>query len=106
MEVFRTRNKYWNELLERNNPIEVSTRNARQVAYLDRVIPRTEIATRISNIDNAYLNKVATKWFWDKNTAVTAWGPLHNIMSISHYNRPYQRATLGEYSNIEIYHKL
>lgn len=66
VEVFRSRNKYWNDLLERNDPSEVSHRNARQVAYLDRLIPRSEIATRISHMDPAYISKVATKWFWDK----------------------------------------
>jgi len=41
VEVFRARNSYWNDLLERNDPTSVSARNARQVAYLDRIIPRT-----------------------------------------------------------------
>ena len=105
VEVYRARNSYWNDLLERNNPIRESARNARQVAYLDRIIPRTEIATRISHMDDAYLNRVATKWFWDKETAVTAWGPLHNVINMCHYNRPYKRATLGEYSFSDVYLK-
>lgn len=25
-------------------------------------------------------------------------GPLHNVINMCHYNRPYKRATLGEYS--------
>jgi len=41
VEVYRARNTYWNDLLERNNPVDESVRNARQVAYLDRLIPRT-----------------------------------------------------------------
>ncbi len=69
--------------------------NARQVAYLDRIIPRTEVATRITHMDSAYLSRVATKWFWDKETTVSAWGPLHNVINMCHYNRPYKRATLG-----------
>ncbi len=81
--------------MERNDPSEVSHRNARQVAYLDRLIPRSEIATRISHMDPAYISKVATKWFWDKDLAITAWGPLHNVMVHAHYNRPYRRSTLG-----------
>lgn len=103
--MFRARNKYWNDLLERNDPREASARNARQVAYLDRVIPRTEIATRISHMDGAYLSRVATKWFWDKETSVSAWGPLHNVINMCHYNRPYKRATLGEYSFADVYLK-
>lgn len=97
-EVFRARNKYWNELLERDCPISNSARNATQAAYLDRLIPRTEIATRISNMTTNYLQNVATKWFWDKETSVYGWGPLHNVMTDAHYVRMYKRATLGDYS--------
>lgn len=65
-QVFRARNKYFNDLLEFNDPNKVSLANAKQVAYLDRLINRTEIATRISNMTADYIKKVATKWFWDK----------------------------------------
>ena len=56
-------------------------------------------------MDDAYITRVATKWFWDKETAVTAWGPLHNVINMCHYNRPYKRATLGEYSFADVYLK-
>jgi hypothetical protein len=49
-------------------------------------------------MDPDTLSRIAGKWFWDKEIAVAAWGPLHHVMSISHYNRPYKRSTLGEYS--------
>lgn len=45
-----------------------------------------------------YLTKLAGKWFWDKETAVTGYGNLHSAMLNAHYNRTYKRATLGEYS--------
>lgn len=60
VEIFRARNTYWNDLLEQNDPQQVSSKNASQVAYLDRIIPRTESATRISNMDSAYMTKVAS----------------------------------------------
>lgn len=44
----------------------MSWANSIQVAYLDRMISRTEIATRISNMDPSTVSKIATKWFWDK----------------------------------------
>ena len=40
-EVFRARNRYFNDLLESNNPTEVSLVNGEQIAYLDRLISRT-----------------------------------------------------------------
>lgn len=65
-EVFRARNTYWNELLERNCPIETAHRIANQAGYLGRLINRTEVATRISAMDEAYLRGIASKHFWDK----------------------------------------
>jgi hypothetical protein len=54
-EVFRARNKYFNDLLEFNDPSIVSFANSKQLAYLDRLIPRSEIATRISHMTPKYL---------------------------------------------------
>lgn len=101
-EVFRARNSYWNELLERDCPIQTSHRIANQAAYLGRLVNRTEVATRITNMDVNYLQNTASKWFWDKETSVYAWGPLHNIINQGHYNRRYKRATLGEYSIVRV----
>jgi predicted Zn-dependent peptidase len=100
--VFRARNTYWNELLERDAPIESSRRIANQAAYLGRLIDRTEVATRISNMTPNYLQNIASKWFWDVETCIYAWGPLHNIMVSELYGRRYRRATLGEYSIIKV----
>ena len=104
-EVFRARNKYFNDLLQQNDSAEVSAANGRQAAYLDRIINRTEIATRISHMTPNYISKMATKWFWDKETAVSGYGNLHHHMSNSHYNRTFKRATIGAYSQMMVYFK-
>lgn len=104
-EVFRARNRLFNDLLEANDPLEVSARNARKLAYLDRLISRTETATRASHMTADYITKVATKWFWDKETAVTAYGNLHSGMVNAHYNRTFRRATLGEYSMVAVHYQ-
>lgn len=103
-EVFRSRNKYWNELLEYNNPEKVSWNNSKQAAYLDRLISRTEAATRISNMTVKYVNDTANKWFWDKEIAVSAYGNLHHVMVNAIYNRTFKRSTLGEYSYVMVKH--
>ena len=51
-----------------------------------------------------YLSKVATKWFWDKETAVTGYGNLHGGINNAHYNRTFKRATLGEYSQVMVHY--
>lgn len=99
-EIFRARNSFWNDLLNENCPVAVSVKNSKQAAYLNHLPTRTEIATRISHMDLNFMQNTATKWFWDKEIAVTAWGPLHNVMTEAHYNRPYKRSTLGEYSMV------
>jgi predicted Zn-dependent peptidase len=104
-EVFRARNKYFNDLLQQNNSAEVASENARHAAYLDRVINRTEIATRISHMTPEYIKSVASRWFWDVETAVTAYGNLHSGMVNAHYNRMFKRATLGEYSQVSVHYQ-
>ena len=93
---------YWQDLLDRECPIDVAVRNSTQAAYLNRLITRTELATRISHMDPKYVQGMASKWFWDQETGVYAWGPLHNVANSGHFNRPYKRATLGEYSFIRV----
>ena len=56
-EVFGARNRFINDLHG-------------QLAYLDRFISRTEKATRFYHMTPDYISKVASKWFWDKETAV------------------------------------
>lgn len=51
----------------------------------------------------SYVKSVASKWFWDKETAVTGWGNLHSAISNAHYNRTFKRATLGEYSQVAVH---
>jgi processing peptidase subunit beta len=77
--------------------------NGEQIAYLDRLISRTETATRISHMTPQYVSKVASKWFWDKETAVAGYGNLHSHMSSAHYNRTFKRATLGDYSQVAVH---
>lgn len=99
-EVYRARNKYFNDLLQQNDSAEVAAENARYAAYLDRVVNRTEIATRISHMTPEYIKTVASRWFWDVETAVTAYGNLHTGMVNGHYNRMFKRATLGDRKSV------
>lgn len=53
-------------------------------------------------MDPQYVSNVASKWFWDNDTSITAWGPIHGLMADSIYSRMYRRATLGEYSMLRV----
>jgi len=95
VEVFRARNKLYNDLLTQENSADVAKEIATQVLYLNRRIPRSEFAKRLSHMDNDYISRVCHKWFWDAEVSAVAWGPIHGLMSLSHYNRPIKRSSLG-----------
>merc|ERR1719188_1718204 len=99
-EVFRARAKYWNDLLNEQSGSQTNEKLAEQVIHFGRVVPRSELATRISNAaENKHLQRIATEWFWDRDIAATAWGNLHGVSSNSSYNRGWRRSTLGWYGN-------
>jgi len=96
-EMFRTRNKMFNDLLNQEDGKKLSSEMAHQVSYLGRRIPRSEFATRISNIEKNYLQRVVLDKFFDSDLSLVAWGPIHQVIAYSHYNRPLKRSTLGWY---------
>jgi len=44
---------------------------------LNRRIPRSEFAKRISSIEKGYLQRVVLDKFFDTDISLVAWGPLH-----------------------------
>jgi len=99
VEVFRAKNKLYNDLLQQETGNDVTQALGNQLLYLNRVVPRTEIATRIANIEQSHLSRVARNWLFDAEVSAVAWGPIHNLMTLSHYNRPMRRSTLGWYGD-------
>jgi len=99
VEVFRARNKLYNDLLQQESGNDIAANIGQQLLYLNRVVPRSETATRISNIEGGHLSRVARNWFFDVDISAVAWGPIHNLMAFSHYNRPMRRSTLGWYGD-------
>lgn len=53
--------------------------------YFKRRVPVSEIAYRISNIDNRHLRQVCKKWFQGKEPSVTNWGPASGIEEVGPY---------------------
>jgi processing peptidase subunit beta len=103
VEVFRGKNHLYNELLQQETGTDIAHSLGNQLLYLGRKVPRSETATRVSNIECSHLSRVARNWFFDKEVSAVAWGPIHNIMTLSHYNRPLRRSTLGWYGDAQ-YH--
>jgi len=103
VEVFRAKNRLYNELLQHETGNDITQSIGNQLLYLNRVVPRSEIATRISNIEQQHLSRVARNWFFDRDISAVAWGPTGHLMALSHYNRPIRRSTLGWYGDAHIY---
>jgi hypothetical protein len=47
--------------------------------YLNRRVPKSEIAFRISNMDNKHLRQVCNKWLRHAHPSITNWGPAKAI---------------------------
>lgn len=53
--------------------------------YLNRHVPRTEIAQRVANIDKDLIKEVCKRWFEGKEASITNWGPMHGIRQEGSY---------------------
>lgn len=102
-EMFRARNEIFNGLLNKENGHELASEMAHQVSYLGRRIPRSEFAKRISSIEKNTLQRIVLDKFFDADISVVGWGPIHQVMAFSHYNRPLKRSTLGWYGSAQYY---
>jgi predicted Zn-dependent peptidase len=65
-EVFRARNKSWMDLLQEDCGCCLNNRIGKQLLYLNRRVPRSEEATRISALTPGHLTRAANRWFFDR----------------------------------------
>lgn len=78
-ELYRAKNKIYNELLNTETGSEVIQTLASQLIYMNRRVPRSEIAKRISSMDARFLEKTYTKWLWDCELALAFYGPTFMV---------------------------
>lgn len=79
LEVQRSKQKLFNELCMIESATDALQQIGPQILYLKRRVPKSEIAYRISNIDNKHLRHVCHKWFQDVEPSVTNWGPSQGV---------------------------
>lgn len=85
VEVFRARNKYYNELLN-NTGVEATNHEiAKQVINLGRRVPRSEVAKRIAHFDAFHMKNLCYEWFYDAEPSITNWGPIEGVSSMGSY---------------------
>lgn len=98
VEVIRARNKLYNELMGIQSCTDVLQQIGPQMLYLNRRVPRSEIAKRVSHIDAYHLKHLANEWFYDAEPSFTNWGPIESVSQVGSY-KYFKLHTLATVSN-------
>eukprot|EP00347_Sterkiella_histriomuscorum_P022409 403338596 len=85
LEVSRAKQKLFNELCMIESATDSLQQIGPQMLYLDRRVPKSEIAFRASNIDNKHLRQVCNKWFHNVEPSITNWGPSAGVSQVGPY---------------------
>lgn len=85
VEVYRARNKYYNELLSKDGVTDSLHDIATQIMHLGRRVPRSEIAKRIAHFDAYHMKNLCYEWFYDAEPSIVNWGPIEGTSSIGSY---------------------
>ena len=98
VEVYRARNKYYNELMASSGVVETVKDIGPQVLYFNRRIPRSEVAKRIAHFDAYHMKNLCYEWFYDSEPSITSWGPIESASSIGSY-KYYKMHTMSTVTN-------
>lgn len=74
VEVIRAKSKLFMELLSIDTTTDALQQIGPQMLYLNRRVPKSEIAMRASSIDNKHLRQVCNKWLTNSQPSITNWG--------------------------------
>jgi processing peptidase subunit beta len=98
VEVFRARNKYYNELLNNNGVLDTIHDIAPQIFHLGRRVPRSEVAKRIAFLDAYHMKNLCYDWFYDAEPSITNWGAIEATSAIGSY-KYYKNHTYSTVTN-------
>ena len=98
VEVIRARNKLYNELMSISSCTDTLQQIGMQMLYLNRRVPKSEIAKRVSHIDAYHLKHTANEWFYDAEPSFTNWGPIESVSQVGSY-KYFKLHTLATVSN-------
>ena len=85
VEVVRGRNHLWNSLLKTETSAAINKEVGSQLLSLGRRVHRSEIAARVSHIDNYHVKHLCNKWFYDAEPSFTNWGPIETTACVGSY---------------------
>ncbi|TNV80358.1 hypothetical protein FGO68_gene11189 [Halteria grandinella] len=98
VEVIRARNKLYNELQGIQNCTDTMQQIGMQMLYLNRRVPRSEIAKRVAHIDAYHMKHLCNEWFYDAEPSFTNWGPIESVSQVGSY-KYFKIHTLATVSN-------
>lgn len=85
VECIRGRNRIYNDLMNNESISTINSEIGQQFLTQGRRVPRTEVATRVANIDNYLIKNMCNKWFYDAEPSFTNWGPIETVSSVGSY---------------------
>ena len=84
-EVVRARNHLYSELMGIESCTDVLQQIGPQMLYLNRRVPKSEIAKKAAHIDDHHLKTVCNDWFYDAEPSFTNWGPIESVAKFGSY---------------------
>jgi processing peptidase subunit beta len=85
VEVIRGRNVLYNQLMSMQSATDILQQIGPQMLYLNRRVPRSEIAQRVSHMDAYHMKHMCNEWFYDAEPSFTNWGPIETVSSAGSY---------------------
>lgn len=98
VEVYRARNRYYNELMAKTGVVDTLHDIGSQVTHLGRRVPRSEVAKRIAYFDAFHMKNLCYEWFYDAEPSITNWGPIEGTSSLGTY-KYYKGHTMSTVTN-------
>lgn len=85
VEVVRGRNHLYNQLLSQQTSADQNKEIGHQMLSLGRRLNRSEIASRVAQIDGYHVKHLCNEWFYDAEPSFTNWGPIETVSSVGSY---------------------
>jgi processing peptidase subunit beta len=99
VEVIRGRNSMYNKMMnDTESTSRVLNEIGNQMLTVGRRISRSEIAKRVSHLDNIHMRHLCNSWFYDAEPCFTNWGPVEAVSCVGSY-KYFKINTLATVSN-------
>ena len=98
VEVYRARNRMYNDLLNNTGVFDTMHEIAPQILFQGRRIHRSEVAKRLAHFDAYHMKNLCYEWLYDAEPSVVGWGPVQNLSAYGSY-KYYKGHTIATVTN-------